>query len=274
MLKQIISGGQTGADQSALDAAIKLGFPHGGWIPKGRQTEDGILPDRFYLHEMFTKSYPKCIKKNVLYSDGTAIITHGELNERTAFTKKCAQKYDRPFIHINLHKTSASQAASEINSWIIEHDIEILNVTGSQTSNDPKIYQNIMYIIEGVILLAFVGAQSGSIITDYHIGQFLEKLPVTPKTVDEAVDRLISDLDLKDKVFIANMDFDELVNLHSSLHLYLKNAFGLWSGNIALLESCRSISDVPVNNETNATAVIIGVLWQKLHKTYKLKIVK
>jgi hypothetical protein len=274
MLKQIISGAQTGADQGALDAAINLGFPHGGWTLKGRQTEDGILPDRFYLHEMVTGSYPKCIKKNVLCSDGTVIITHGELNGRTSFAKKCAQKHDRPFIHINLRNTSASQAASEIHSWIVEHDIEIMNVTGSQTGNDPEIYKDIVYIIESVILLAFVKARSGSLITDYHIGEYLEKLPVPPKTVDQAVDRLISDLDLKDKVFIANMDFNELVNLHSSLHLYLKNAFGLRSANIALMESCRCISDVPVNNETDATAVIIGVLWKKLHKTYKLRIVK
>ena len=42
--KKIISGGQTGADQGALDAAIKYNFPHDGWIPKGRLTEDGPLP--------------------------------------------------------------------------------------------------------------------------------------------------------------------------------------------------------------------------------------
>jgi Circularly permutated YpsA SLOG family len=46
MLKKIISGGQTGADQAALDAAIKLGIPHGDWIPKGRPTESGRLPDK------------------------------------------------------------------------------------------------------------------------------------------------------------------------------------------------------------------------------------
>jgi hypothetical protein len=32
MIEKIISGGQTGADQAALDAAIKMGIPHGGWI--------------------------------------------------------------------------------------------------------------------------------------------------------------------------------------------------------------------------------------------------
>jgi hypothetical protein len=47
MIRKIISGGQTGADQAALDAAIKLGIPHGGWIPKGRLTEKGTLPDKY-----------------------------------------------------------------------------------------------------------------------------------------------------------------------------------------------------------------------------------
>jgi len=49
MLKKIISG----ADQGALDAAINLvGIPHGGWIPKGRMTENGPLPEKYKLQEM------------------------------------------------------------------------------------------------------------------------------------------------------------------------------------------------------------------------------
>lgn len=42
MIKKIISGGQTGADRAALDAAIKMGVNHGGWIPKGRKTEEPL----------------------------------------------------------------------------------------------------------------------------------------------------------------------------------------------------------------------------------------
>jgi len=45
MVKKIISGGQTGADQAALDVAIQLGISHGGWIPKGRLTENGMLDE-------------------------------------------------------------------------------------------------------------------------------------------------------------------------------------------------------------------------------------
>ena len=46
MLIKIISGGQTRAEQAALNAAIKFNIPHGGWRPKGRKSEDGILPDK------------------------------------------------------------------------------------------------------------------------------------------------------------------------------------------------------------------------------------
>jgi hypothetical protein len=37
MLKKIMSGGKTGAEQAALDTAIKYKFPPGGWIQKGRR---------------------------------------------------------------------------------------------------------------------------------------------------------------------------------------------------------------------------------------------
>jgi len=79
MIQKIISGSQTGADQAALDAAIKLGIPHGGWITKGRLTEDGPLHDKYNLKEMPTDSYPKRTEQNVMESHGTVIITYGPL---------------------------------------------------------------------------------------------------------------------------------------------------------------------------------------------------
>ncbi|MFP7756270.1 YpsA SLOG family protein [Thermodesulfobacteriota bacterium B35] len=69
---KIISGGQTGADQAGLDVTIKLGIPHGGAIPKGRMTEAGVLPDRYNLDELTTKSYPKRTEKRVTIREYTA----------------------------------------------------------------------------------------------------------------------------------------------------------------------------------------------------------
>jgi len=91
MLEKIISGGQTGADQAVLDIAIKLGFPHGGWIPKGRITEAGPLPDKYRLKEMPTDSYSECIEQNVKDSKGTLIISYGKLRQTNWRFKLCQE---------------------------------------------------------------------------------------------------------------------------------------------------------------------------------------
>jgi len=273
MLKKIVSGGQTGADQAALDAAIKYNLPHGGWIPKGRKTEDGTLPDKYKLKEMPTDSYPKRTEQNIIDSDGTVIISHGKLTGGSKLTQELAKKHKIPCLYINLNETPAFLASSGINAWINKNNIEILNVAGSPASKDPQIYEDTLYIIQGLILLQLVNAQSGANISDFDMNEYLEKLPAPPRTVDEAIDRVIEDLDLRDKVSIAKMHLEELAILHSSLHVYFKNAFGLWSGNTELLESCRAISKEPVRDENDATSVILGVLFKKLHETHTLKIV-
>ena len=45
----------------------------------GKLTEDGVLPEKYNLQEMTTKSYPKRTEKNVVDSDGTVIFTNGRL---------------------------------------------------------------------------------------------------------------------------------------------------------------------------------------------------
>ncbi len=66
---KIISGGQTGVDRAALDAAMELHILTGGYCPKGRKAEDGRIPDTYNLIEMPTTSYPARTEKNVIESD-------------------------------------------------------------------------------------------------------------------------------------------------------------------------------------------------------------
>lgn len=120
-ISKIISGGQTGADRGALDVAIDLNISHGGWIPKGRKTEDGTLPDKYHLQEMQTRSYPARTEQNVIDSDGTLILSHGKLTGGSALTMELAEKRHRPCLHIDFLKTNGFQAAQDINSWIAEH---------------------------------------------------------------------------------------------------------------------------------------------------------
>ena len=152
MLKEIISGGQTGADRAALDVAIKAGIPHGGWIPKGRKAEDGVLPDKYQLQEIPTASYSKRTEQNVLDSDGTLIVSHGKLNGGSALTRRLAEKHKRPHIHLDMNGLSTDDAADALRAWIENNGIIILNVAGPRTSKDPDIYNATAKVLETLFM--------------------------------------------------------------------------------------------------------------------------
>ena len=194
-LQKIISGGQTGADRAALDAAIEYGLPHGGWIPKGRRTESGPLPDKYNLREMPTDSYPKRTEQNVIDSDGTLIICHGNMTGGTALTWQYADKHRRPRLHIDLTETLGYEAIKVSYAWIYGHKIKILNVAGPRASKDPDIYKAVKYVIKGVIVLSVAGAIPGDDLTEAYTKEAIIKLPLPPKTVDEVVERLLTELD-------------------------------------------------------------------------------
>jgi len=274
MIKKIVSGGQIGADQAALDVAIKLGVPHGGWIQKGRKTQRGILPEKYQLKEMPIAGFKERIEQNVIHSDGTVIISHGELTGGADYSQKMAKEQKRPCLHIDLNETSVDMAGSKINTWIIENEIEVLNVTGLRTSEDAKIYKETMVIVEEIIFLGLLKAKSGQHLTDYDQKDYINKLPIPPKTVDEAVERLISNLDLKEKVNIASQNLDDLCNSNANSYGYFKNVLGLLSGNKELMASCRSISKKHVYNVDDAARVIIEALRNKVKQTHILRVVK
>jgi hypothetical protein len=95
-----------------------------------------------------------------------------------------------------------------------------------------------------------------------------------PQSVADAVERLISDLPLKDKATVANMSRNELPGLHLNLGRYIMNNFGLLSGNRELMKSCRSASKEILRHEEDAVTVIITALWEKLQQTHKLRVIK
>jgi len=148
MLNKIISGGQTGADRAGLDIALDKGILHGGWIPKGRKTEDGTLPERYHLQEMTTTSYPKRTEKNILDSDGTIIISHGNLTGGSLLTLKLARQHNKPFIHIDLTENSITKSAEHLTRWIIANEIKTLNVAGSRASKDHEIYNKTKEVLK------------------------------------------------------------------------------------------------------------------------------
>jgi len=148
MITKIVSGGQTGADRAALDFAIKKSIPHGGWIPKGRLTEEGPLSDHYQLREMETRNYSKRTEQNVIDSDGTLILSHGKLSAGSALTKQFAKKHQRPCLHIDFNNASMPESAKQIKKWVDGNEIKTLNIAGPRASKDSRIYRKTLEVLK------------------------------------------------------------------------------------------------------------------------------
>lgn len=274
MIMKIISGGQTGAERAALDVALKLGIPHGGWVPKGRKTDGGILPEKYKLKELKLAGYPSYSGWNVIDSDGTLILSHGKLMGGSVWPLELTNKHNRPCLHIDLNEMTSEYAVPIIRAWMIKHRLEVLNVTGSRASKDQRIYSKVFKIIEVLYRTTRLGnlqdTPGDKPVNDVHH----KKPPMTPKTTEEAVDRLLYVLPLKVKSVISKMSEDDLTDLRYTLGIYIRNQFRLNSGNRKLLDHCRLISQDKYLHHSQAPEVIIRELWKKLKETHKLRVVK
>lgn len=137
---KVISGGQTGVDRGALDAALDHGFPCGGWCPPGRMAEDGPIDDIYPMSEMAYGSYPERTRQNIIDSDGTVIIYSGKPEGGTKVTLENCLQLGKPYELINTQETPVREAAGLIMSFIQSRSINILNVAGPRQSKNPELY--------------------------------------------------------------------------------------------------------------------------------------
>ncbi|PYL85345.1 MAG: hypothetical protein DMF17_08915 [Verrucomicrobia bacterium] len=135
---KIISGGQTGVDRAALDAALKHGIKCGGWCPAGRLDEFGTIPDRYPVKELEQGSFAERTLQNVKDSDGTAIIYFDKLRGGTEQTVRFCIEQKRPHKLINAAEISVEQAAQLVAEFVREGKISTLNVAGPRQSEWPQ----------------------------------------------------------------------------------------------------------------------------------------
>ncbi|MCW8885889.1 MAG: putative molybdenum carrier protein [Motiliproteus sp.] len=143
MLQKIISGGQTGADRGAWDAALTTDIPIGGWVPLGRIAEDGVIAEKYAgIRETDSTDVAIRTENNVIDADGTLILSHGIIRGGTEHTLLCAKSHGKPFKLINLAEQKPPSAVVEIRAWLQEYAISVLNVAGPRHSEDPFIYDD------------------------------------------------------------------------------------------------------------------------------------
>jgi len=134
MLEKIVSGGQTGVDRGALDAALAAGFACGGWCPPGRKAEDGRIAARYPLREVSQGSYQERTVRNVQDADGTLIIFRDRLAGGTLLTVGFCIREGKPMKLIDAAEISAGRAAELVLAFIEQESIAVLNIAGPRES--------------------------------------------------------------------------------------------------------------------------------------------
>jgi hypothetical protein len=151
VLAKIISGGQSGVDRGALDAALESQLPCGGYCPRGRRAEDGPIDSRYPMDELDSPRYPDRTEANVRAADATLILTRGAPSGGTALTAELARRHSCPMLVIDLADCDEGQAAKAIASWLRDEGIEILNVAGPRESGAPGIAAAARRVMSAVI---------------------------------------------------------------------------------------------------------------------------
>ena len=135
---RIISGGQTGVDRAALDAAQDCGIASGGYCPQGRRAEDGAIPSHYPLTELPSADYATRTRRNADAADATLILTRGPLSGGSAYTARIARQLGKPLLVIDL---AARPRVHTARAWLAAQAVCVLNVAGPRESKVPGIYQ-------------------------------------------------------------------------------------------------------------------------------------
>jgi hypothetical protein len=162
VLEKIVSGGQSGVDLAALDAAIAYDFEYGGYCPKGRINENGKIPAKYSLLQEMSgdfkneqENYDSRTQFNIRYSDGTLIFIPKtplppHIKDGTLFTIAEVKRQKKLFLVIDLSQPQSINAGVIIH-WIKENSIKILNIAGPRESNSPGIYQLSYNLLEVIL---------------------------------------------------------------------------------------------------------------------------
>jgi hypothetical protein len=151
-IAKIVSGAQTGADRGGLDAAIWCELSYGGWIPKGRKSEDGVIPYKYEgLKETASADYLARTEANVVDSDATLVFCYGQPGGGSKKTVDFAKKHMRPCLAVDLDKGMESLDSVCVFVAGISCESGVLNVAGSRESKSPGIERAVAVMMTEVI---------------------------------------------------------------------------------------------------------------------------
>jgi Circularly permutated YpsA SLOG family len=148
---KIVSGGSTGVDRGALDAALAAGFPCGGWAPADGMVEDGVIPEKYPLTLLASGGYRQRTRQNVIDSDGTALIYFNSLKGGTRLTRNLCALEKKPYVLVDAQRLTVEESVQAVLGFVADHRIAVLNVAGPRASGWVEGYAFSAAVIGGVI---------------------------------------------------------------------------------------------------------------------------
>jgi hypothetical protein len=148
----IISGGQTGVDRAALDAALARGIPYGGWCPQGGWAEDcsqapGVRVRYPELIETPLADPAQRTEWNVRDADASLVLVDAggaAASRGTELARTLAARYGKPLLVLDVDAPdAAAQACAWLDALLNEHhgsNLFRLVIGGPRESEAPGIY--------------------------------------------------------------------------------------------------------------------------------------
>jgi len=144
MIRKVISGGQTGADQGALEGARLAGVATGGAAPMGWKTESGPAKELLQSYNLKETNSPNYVVRtgfNAYNADGTLIICKPPTSGGSRLTRDFCINYGKPYYCYAwpLGPEDFDLGVRTIANWIFTNEIRVLNVAGNRESKNPGI---------------------------------------------------------------------------------------------------------------------------------------
>lgn len=270
MIKKIVSNGRTDVARGALDAAIALDIPHGGWTSGDGAHGGKPLPDKYHLQKTKSKNSVRCVERNVKDSDGTLILTFtDEMSQDSSAARKSSERLKKPWLLINVNRTGTFQAAQTIHEWLKEHGIRVVHVVGSTNETSPKKADALTSsLLEAAFYLGLIERNMTATSLPPGIGE-----TPPPASIDGIVRQLSDEMTLKDKVIVANMQEAQLELLQPTLGRHILVRLEKWQDSPGPRFSLKDL-DKGITDVDDLSHLIIKELWQKLRTTHRMRLVK
>ncbi len=142
---------QSGADQAGVASAKAAGLSVGGTMPLGFLTEFGPRPGFALLYnaeEHGSSAYPPRTQKNVDDSDATIWFGDGD-SMGFGCTRNACRRAGKALYVVKTGVTTPRDVAK----WIIDSQIEILNIAGNRETKSPCIGSRVERFLTSVFAL-------------------------------------------------------------------------------------------------------------------------